>query len=193
MKKKGRGCSEEVVSGDGSIACVKWYDNKCVALASNYIGIGKSDKAYRFDKLEKQKISIDRPQIDREYNTYMGGVDLMNQFISYYRTFIRSKKWALRMISHFVDFAVVQCWIENKNECQKLELPKRQVMDLLAFRMNLAKDLVHSTQAINRTGRLNMDDIRNNPKNNGNKNARERRTDDSTRYDQVAHVPTYTK
>lgn len=36
MKKKGRGCSEEVVSSDGSVVCVKWYDNKCVALASNY-------------------------------------------------------------------------------------------------------------------------------------------------------------
>lgn len=31
MKKKGRGCSEEVVSSNGSVTCVKWYDNKCVA------------------------------------------------------------------------------------------------------------------------------------------------------------------
>lgn len=36
MKKKGRGCSEEVVSANGSVTCVKWYDNKCVALASNF-------------------------------------------------------------------------------------------------------------------------------------------------------------
>lgn len=120
MKKKGRGCSEEVVSANGSVTCVKWYDNKCVALASNYIGVGTLDKAQRFDKTSKQKISIDRPQVVQEYNINMGGVDLMNQMISYYRIFIRSKKWTLRMVTHFIDFSVIQSWIEYKMDCQKL-------------------------------------------------------------------------
>ena len=96
MKKKGRGCSEEVVSSNGSVVCVKWFDNKCVALASNYIGIGTSDTAYRYDKTLQRKITIERPQIVGDYNINMGGVDLMNQLISYYRIFIRSRKWTLQ-------------------------------------------------------------------------------------------------
>lgn len=160
MKKKGRGCSEEVVSSDGSVVCVKWFDNKCVALASNFRGIGTLDKASRFDKISKQKISIDRPQIVQEYNMNMGGVDLMNQMISYYRIFIRSKKWTLRMVTHFIDFSIVQSWIEYKIDCKKAEIPHRQIMDLLAFRMKLAKQLVYFREAVKRNARITFEDVR---------------------------------
>lgn len=189
MKKNGRGCSEEVVSHDGSVACVKWYDNKCVALASNYIGVGTTDKAQRFDKNTRQKISIDRPEIVREYNTYMGGVDLMNQMVSYYRIFIRSKKWTLRMVTHFIDFAVINSWIEYKNDCEKSGLPKRQVMDLLAFRMQLAKELVCPT-APKRTTRITLDEIRSK---NVCTEGREHRTDHNIRYDRIDHLPGYSE
>ncbi|XP_037026607.1 piggyBac transposable element-derived protein 3-like [Bradysia coprophila] len=107
MKKKGRGSSEQKVSADGSVVCVKWFDNKCVALASNYVGIGVTDKAHRFDKGSQQKLAIERPQIVREYNINMGGVDLMNQMISYYRISIRSKKWTLHSGSGNNGFACV--------------------------------------------------------------------------------------
>lgn len=190
MKKKGRGCSEEVVSSDGIVTCVKWFDNKCVALASNYVGIGKPDKAQRFDKTADKQISIDHPQIVQEYNLNMGGVDLMNQMISYYRITIRSRKWTLRMITHFVDFAIVQSWIEYKIDCDQSGIPKRKVMDLLAFRMQLTNELVYSTAVVKRTGgRINLDDIRSN-RNNFEK-SREHRTPESIRYDKHDHFPEY--
>lgn len=113
------------VSSNGAVVCVQWFDNKCVTLASNYVGIGKPDKAHRYDKASKQKIKIDRPQIVKDYNLNMGEVDLMNQMISYYRIFIRSKKWTLRMITHFIDFAIINSWIEYKRDCQKAKVPIR--------------------------------------------------------------------
>lgn len=144
MKKNGRRCYEELVSSTGSVVCVKWFDNKCVALASNYVGVGQVDKAVRFDKISKEKISITRSQIVRDYNLYMGGVDKMNQMIAYYRIFIRSKKWTLRMLTHFIDFAIVKSHIEYKMDCEKSNIPKRQVMDLLEFRMTLSDQLINS-------------------------------------------------
>ncbi|XP_037048670.1 piggyBac transposable element-derived protein 2-like, partial [Bradysia coprophila] len=186
MKKKIRGCSEEVVSSDRRVTCVKWFDNKCVALASNYVGIGTPDKANRFDKATKQKITIDRPQIVKDYNLNMGGVDLMNQMISYYRISIRSKKWTLRMITHFIDFAIVNSWIEYKNDCEKEEIPKRQVMDLLAFRMKLANQLVYQQNVSKRTARTAVDASQSKKARNQQKEAR---TEICVRFDEHNHYP----
>lgn len=191
MKKRGRGCSEEVVSSDGAVVCVKWFDNKCVALASNYVGEGTSDTAHRYDKASKQKITIERPQIVRDYNINMGGVDLMNQMISYYRIFIRSKKWTLRMITHFIDFSIVQSWIEYKIDCSKSEIPKRQVMDLLAFRMRLAEQLVYFQTTTKRTTRITLDEVR--TKHVRDDKTRESRTEESIRYDEHGHLPKYSE
>lgn len=187
MKKKGRGCSEEVVSSDGSVVCVKWFDNKCVALASNYIGVGTPDQAHRYDKNSKQKITIERPQIVRDYNLNMGGVDLMNQMISYYRIFIRSKKWTLRMVTHFIDFSIVQSWIEYKIDCENSKIPKRQIMDLLAFRMKLAEQLVFYPTIAKRTARITLEDVRS--KQARSNKSRECRTDENIRYDRFDHYP----
>lgn len=151
MKKKGRGSAEEVACG--SVNCVKWFDNKCVSLASNFLGIGKCDKASRYDKSQNKKIEISRPEIVRKYNTYMGGVDLLNQMISYCRIYIRSKKWTLRVESHFIDFALVNSWIEYKIECEKSGASKREIMDCLTFRTKVFHQLL-SSESRTRSRRL---------------------------------------
>lgn len=191
MKKKGRGSSDQIVSSDGTVACVKWYDNKCVALASNYIGIGKTDKAERYDKTKNCKISIDRPQIVQDYNMNMGGVDLLNQMVSYYRIYIRSKKWTLRLISHFIDFAIANSWIEYKMDCERSHIPKKERMDLLAFRIQLADELVRLPTTAKRSARLHPDDQ---PDPKRRKAAhKECRTEKNIRYDDIGHRPFYTK
>lgn len=192
MKKKGRGCFEELVSSNGSVVCVKWCDNKCVALASNYVGVGQADTAVRYDKISKQKISISRPQIVRDYNLNMGGVDKMNQMIAYYRIFIRSKKWTLRMITHFIDFAIIQSHIEYKMDCEKANIPKRKIMDLLAFRMELSDQLVYSQSTAKRTARITLDEVYDKRKR-VDKSRETCRTDENIRYDRFDHCPIYTK
>lgn len=191
MKKKGRGSSEEVISEDGSVTCVKWFDNKCVSLASNYVGVGKVDTAHRYDKIAQKKINIDRPQIVRDYNINMGGVDLMNQMISYYRISIRSKKWTLRMITHFIDFSIVQSWIEYKMDCKKAGIPTKEVMDLLAFRMKLSKQLVYFQTAAKRSARITLDEVRS--KHLHQEKSRERRTEEEVRYDEYRHYAKYSE
>ncbi|CAI6356352.1 unnamed protein product [Macrosiphum euphorbiae] len=72
----------------------------------------------------------------------MGGVDKLDQLISYYRIFIRSRKWTLRMIMHAFDMAISNCWIQYKKEADILKVPKKKIMDLLDFRMELAENLI---------------------------------------------------
>lgn len=154
MKKEARGFSEEVVSQDG-IVVVKWLDNRTVCLASNYIGKGIEDQAKRWDKSNSQYVQISRPEVVKEYNHSMGGVDLLDQLISLYRIFIRSKKWTLRVTMHMIDFALVNSWIEYKRNCQANNVPKKKVIDLLEFRMRVAESLIKMGQNVtsNKRGR----------------------------------------
>jgi len=154
MKKKERGFSEEVVSPDG-IVIVKWLDNRTVCLASNYLGKGEEDTAKRWDKNTSKYIEITRPAVVKEYNHSMGGVDLLDQLISLYRIFIRSRKWTLRVTMHMVDFALVNSWIEYKKDCEKNNITGKNVIDLLEFRMRVAESLIKMGQAVilNKRGR----------------------------------------
>lgn len=142
MLKEGRGHSDSVVSKDGKVVVVKWQDNKCVHLASNFVGIGGSDTAKRWDKKQKKHVEVSRPEIVSRYNGGMGGVDLLDQLLSYYRVFIRSKKWALRVIFHFVDFAICSSWLEYRNDQRKANVPKEKINDLLKFRMELTYSII---------------------------------------------------
>ena len=72
----------------------------------------------------------------------MGGVDKLDQLINYYRIFIRSRKWTLRMIVHAFDMVISNCWIQYKKEADILEVPKKKIMNLMDFRMELAEDLI---------------------------------------------------
>lgn len=74
----------------------------------------------------------------------MGGVDTFDQLMEYYRTYIKTKKWTLKTIIHFKDAAVVNSWIQYKQDCQANGLPKKTILDLLAFRLQLAEALVNS-------------------------------------------------
>ena len=44
MAKKERGNYDEAVSHDGKVALVKWYDNRPVVMASNFVGVGTMDE-----------------------------------------------------------------------------------------------------------------------------------------------------
>jgi hypothetical protein len=82
------------------------------------------------------------PEIVSLYNKSMGGVDLLDQMISYYRTFIKSKKWYLRVITHFLDFAIVASWMEYRKNMKILKKKPNEIMDLLNFRLYIANCLI---------------------------------------------------
>lgn len=44
MDKKPQGSCDEVVSRDAKVALVKWYDNRPVLMASNFVGVGRMDE-----------------------------------------------------------------------------------------------------------------------------------------------------
>lgn len=144
LKKLGRGAAFEVSSDmpNSNIGLVKWYDNKAVLLGSNFITSGVPDEVKRYDKKEKAYITINRPEIVKKYNQSMGGVDKHDQLVSFFRTFIKSKKWTMRMVTHAFDMATVNCWLEYKIDYENLSLDKKKKMDLLHFKERLGETLI---------------------------------------------------
>lgn len=119
---KERGYSEEFVgSAHGvEISTVLWKDTKCVRLASTYAGIKPFQTTYddvqpskttRYDRKEKCYVDVECPNIIKEYNAHMGGVDLMDSLMSRYHIRLKTKKWTLRLFYHFIDMALVNAYI----------------------------------------------------------------------------------
>ncbi|KAG7500881.1 hypothetical protein JOB18_032661 [Solea senegalensis] len=118
---------------------VKWYDNKLVLMMSVVHVTQPEDTCQRWDKKLKRYVTISRPSIIREYNSKMGGVDLVDRMMSYYSMSVRTKKWALRMIMHFTDLALANSWLLYRKDLTVCGTPKKSIMQFLEFRMEVAK------------------------------------------------------
>ncbi|XP_049955450.1 piggyBac transposable element-derived protein 3-like [Schistocerca serialis cubense] len=140
LKKKGCGFSEEVVSMNEAVIMCKWFDNKPVVLASNFVGCGSQDEVQHWEKSRKTYVSVSRPEVVRRYNHAMGGVDKKDMLISTYRIFIKSRKWTLKMLLHAVDLSCVNSWLEYKRNTESLG--EKETMDLLHFKMRIGEALV---------------------------------------------------
>ncbi|KAF2904348.1 hypothetical protein ILUMI_01806 [Ignelater luminosus] len=105
LKKKGRGTYEEKESAieNVNIRTIKWFDNRGVILATTFSSAEPLRKTERWDKNEKKKVAIQKPYAVDIYNKFMGGVDLLDGQLAYYRIYVRLKKYYMRFFYHFID------------------------------------------------------------------------------------------
>lgn len=148
LRGGGRGYVNQVVRDDGQISVVKWFDNKPVILASSIHGKDPVDKCRRWSKQQKIYVEVNRPSIVKEYNDSMGGVDLLDRIISYYRINARTRKWTVRLIFHMVDFAVASGWILRRRYDSQEQTPKRDRFDYLEYRADLSHHLLNAIEEI---------------------------------------------
>lgn len=94
-----------------------WFDKKPVNMLSTFPTY--SNTCIRNDRNKKSgvytKLKLPRPTIIAAYNKGMGGTDLFDQFLSYYRTSVKTKRWPHTVIFHFLLCSVVNSWILYKD------------------------------------------------------------------------------
>lgn len=160
---KNRGASQCSVRHDpakGPLAITTWMDNKPVVLASNHEGIRPEDECQRWSKKDRKYIKVRRPAVVRCYNDSMGGVDLLDRMVSYYRTSARTKKWTVRVILHMLDVAATNCWIEYKTEVERSQSDRKNMLKMVEFKLRLAEQLIEEGSSLdqNRSSTLSDDD-----------------------------------
>ena len=103
----------DVVSfqSDG-ITLVKWMDNKGVFMLSNFLFAQPEHCIWRRKKGSREKETVMCPDVVRQYNCHMGGVDLMDQKKETYQFDNRSKlKYYLRLVFDLIDIAINNSYV----------------------------------------------------------------------------------
>lgn len=141
LLSEGRGSYEEWVRDDDAVSVLKWMDNRSVTMASIFTGASPLHDVRRWDKKEAKYVLVPCPNTVASYNKSMGGVDLCDRIISYYRIAMRTKKWPVRVFWHFIDLAISNCWIEYRLDRIAFGDRKAAIMDMLEFKMYIGRAL----------------------------------------------------
>lgn len=152
LVKQGRGAMDGCTSSDNKLCLVRWNDNSLVTvLSSAYDWQTNLGQVKRYDNSTKAYVDVACPSAIIEYNKSMGGVDKLDFLLSLYRIHIKSKKWTLRVIFHFIDLAVVTSWLQYIKDCKSVGHPKSQQLSLLQFRFNIAECMIkHNTNPLDK-------------------------------------------
>lgn len=102
------------------MAIVKWHDNRLVTLISSHTTVEPQDKAHRRSKQEKAFLDVNQPHIVKEYNTFMGWVDLNDGCITRYKYNMRSRRWCIYLFWHSIMLALVNSWLTYCCDCKLL-------------------------------------------------------------------------
>ena len=158
--------SDTRVSQNGCTTDVRWLDNGILNLASNFVGTCNPDIVKRWSSRE---IAHEKTGGSKDVQHYMGGVDRLNFLISLYRINVKIKKWPVRVIWHFVDFAFANSWLKYRDIHWTYGAVKKDILDLLSFCESVAKTLIKVDIAKRLSvGRAEKDKNQPPPKNNPN-------------------------
>lgn len=142
LKARGRGVSEACIRKDKCQLALRWYDNKCITMLSSIHGQEPEDTCRRWSRKEKKYIDVPRPYIIKMYNLHMGGVDLADRMISYYRIKARVNKWTIRSMFHLFDIALGNSWRQYTEDLRAQQKRQKEIPKFLEFRFAIAESLV---------------------------------------------------
>ena len=78
----------------------------------------------------------------KTYNESKGGVDKLYFLIALYRIHAKTKRWPVRVIVHFVDFALATSWLEYREQQRLSGTSPRTIYDLLQLHSAVAESLI---------------------------------------------------
>ena len=100
----------------------------------------------RCKKEKKKKNDIPCPQIVKQYNKSIAGVDLADIVIALYRIRCKTKHWYQKMFWYLVDIAKVNAWLLYRWHYQQYEDATKNQKSLLVFSCEIAEALIDSNK-----------------------------------------------
>ncbi|KAL3978619.1 hypothetical protein ACER0C_019681 [Sarotherodon galilaeus] len=140
LAQRGRGSVDARVNKEESMVIVKWYDNKSVTLISSYCATEPQDTVRRWSKSDKAFVEVKRPHIVKEYNTFMGGIDLLDACIARYKYHMKSRRWYLYLFWQTIMLGVVNAWLIYRRDCKLLGVQKP--LKQRTFQAEVARSLI---------------------------------------------------
>ena len=120
----------------GNMLAIGWYDKRAVCLLTNIHASSMVTKQ-RHGQPDFQK-----PTAIEAYNQKMGGVDLADQFNSYYALTKRSYKWWKKVFMHLLLTSVTNAYILHRSS-------EAELLTSSDFRLQLAEELVEGYERRN--------------------------------------------
>ncbi|XP_071083709.1 piggyBac transposable element-derived protein 3-like [Haliotis cracherodii] len=148
LKKEGRGSMDSKVEFNTGVIALRWYGNRTVDLVSSYVGQEPVREVKRFDRKEKKNIMVTCPKIVQEYNTFMGGIDLLDSLTFLYKTGVKSRRWYMYIWFHTLHIALVNAWLRYRRHSKLLGVPHH--MKICTFQGRIAGSLVSRKQTVGR-------------------------------------------
>ena len=125
---------------------VAWYQyRRQVYVLSNFHSpdwtkVEKIRKIAYFCKKEYKIYDYDAPKMIRDYNIFMGGVDLFNQRVSYYTVDYDIMKWYMRLVFWIFEIAMVNSYLLY---CKVMKEKKLKAIAASDFRLEIIRNLTH--------------------------------------------------
>jgi hypothetical protein len=135
----------------GYLCYISWYAKRAVHVLTNcYQPIADDEsgtiKHWFTDKGEKVQREISRPPAVKYYNMYMGAVDMYDQYRSYIKLDLRSRKFWHPLFWLIVESALVNAWLVYKASRELALLPLEYTM--FTFRKSVALALVSEWETV---------------------------------------------
>ncbi|KAJ8367959.1 hypothetical protein SKAU_G00079870 [Synaphobranchus kaupii] len=121
----------------GQMLYVKWMDTREVKMCSTFHMAFQGDTTVRNVRNTDgtwTSCRVPIPVSVREYNKFMGGVDLSDALLKYYRIRRKTMKWYKALLFHFIDVAVVNGFLLHKElaaQKQRRPLTHKRFRELL--------------------------------------------------------------
>jgi len=140
--------AEATIRGETKLYTTTWQDNKPVNILSTFPSAMAECPRNTKEGGSFKKVTIAQPSIVKTYNHAMGGTDKMDQYISYYKTAVRTRNWQQRIFTHFHHVAVVNAYI-----LWKTRHAATINTSLKSFALNLVKQMIFRSPGTASTAR----------------------------------------
>ena len=139
---------QSITEQAGNLIATVWRDKRNV----NIIATNCNPSTVKVPRRKgKEIVQVDCPSAIVNYNQNMGGVDLSDQYRSYYPVGRHSKKFWKALLWYLVNMALVNSYIIYKLTCEKVQCKK--VKSHLKFRMAIVHQMIGGFTSRQRAGR----------------------------------------